>query len=283
MCRRPILRWHGGKWKLADWIIAHLPTHRVYVEPFGGAASVLLRKPRSYAEVYNDLDGEVVNLFRVVRDQGEALRRLLELTPFAREEFDLSYQPAAEPLEQARRTVIRSFMGFGSNMTKLTHARTPMRTGFRANSTRSGTTPATDWHNYPGTLGAVIDRLRGVVIEHRPATEVMRAHDGEQTVHYVDPPYVAGTRDQGDDYRHELTDADHACLAEQLCSLRGAVVLSGYRSPLYDRLYRGWRRIERQSYADGARARVECLWLSPRCPPVGLFDAVDSTDTVLYA
>lgn len=270
--RRPILRYHGGKWKLADWIIAHLPSHRVYVEPFGGAASVLLKKPRSYAEIYNDLDGEVVNLFRVVRDQGESLRRLLELTPFARTEFDLSYQPAADPLEQARRTVIRSFMGFGATLTKMTRAGAPMRTGFRAESTRSGTTPASDWHNYPGTLGAVIERLRGVVIEHRPATEVMRAHDGDTTVHYVDPPYVAATRDQGEDYRHELTDGDHIALANQLHSLRGAVVLSGYRGPLYDDLYRGWRRIDRPTYADGARPRLESLWLSPRCPLAGLFD-----------
>lgn len=278
MCRRPILRWHGGKWRLADWIIKQLPPHRVYVEPFGGAASVLLRKPRSYAEIYNDRDGEVVNLFRVVRDQGDALRRLLEVTPFARAEFDLSYQPASDALEQARRTAIRSFMGFGTNLTKMTRAGLPMRTGFRAGSTRSGTTPAGDWHNYPDCLADVIERLRGVVIENRPAIEVMHAHDGEQTVHYVDPPYVASMRDPGNDYRHELTDADHAALAGHLCSLRGAVVLSGYRSPLYDSLYRGWRRIERQAYADGARARVECLWLSPRCPPVGLFDAVDTLE-----
>lgn len=277
MYRRPILRWHGGKWR---WIIAYLPSHRVYVEPSGGAASVLLRKPRSYAEVYNDLDGEVVNLFRVVRDQGDALRRLLEATPFARAEFDLSYQPASDALEQARRTAIRSLMGFGTNLTKMTRAGPPMRTGFRACSIRSGTTPA-DWHNYPAHLADAMERLRGVVIENRPAIEVMQAHDGEQTVHYVDPPYVASMRDRGDDYRHELTDADHAELAGQPCSLRGAVVLSGYRSPLYDGLYRGWRCIERQAYADGARARVECLWLSPpRCPPVGWFDAVDTLEPV---
>ena len=255
--RRPILRWHGGKWILAPWIISHFPAHRVYVEPFGGAASVLLRKERSYAEVYNDLDGEVVNLFRVVRDRGSELREALAATPFARTEFCESYEPAADQLEQARRTVIRSFMGFGSNAHN-------QATGFRANSNRSGTTPAQDWQNYPDCLIAVIDRLRGVVIENRDASLVMKAHDGPQTLHYVDPPYVASTRDKGDDYRFEMDDAAHEELASCLNELDGFVVVSGYGSALYDALFEGWERVERQSYADGARKRTEVLWLNQR-------------------
>lgn len=268
-CRRPILRWHGGKWLLANWIISHLPAHRVYVEPFGGAGSVLLRKSRSYAEVYNDLDGEVVNLFRVARERGDELRRALELTPFARDEFVLSYTPTDDPVEQARRTVARSFMGFGSN----SHNKA---TGFRANSNRSGTTPAHDWRNYPDAFVAVVERLRGVCIENRDAVAVMQAHDGEETVHYVDPPYVAVTRDKGGDYRHEMTDADHEALAGELHKLRGSVVLSGYASPLYDELYRDWQRVERVALADGARARVEVLWLSPRCADADLFSRTTS-------
>jgi DNA adenine methylase len=252
---RPLLRYHGGKWRLAPWIIQHLPPHRVYVEPFGGAASVLLRKARSYAEIYNDLDGEVVNVFRVARDRGDELVRALQLTPFARQEFDLSYAPADDPVEQARRTVVRSFLGFGSN----SHNKA---TGFRANSNRSGTTPAHDWRNYPDKLRALIERLQGVAIEQRDALQVMAAHDSADTVHYVDPPYVATTRDAGSDYRHELTDADHVALAEHLHHLQGAVVLSGYASPLYDRLYADWQRVERHAHADGARPRIEVLFLS---------------------
>lgn len=262
MKTRPILRWHGGKWILAPWIIQHIPPHKVYVEPFGGAASVLLRKPRAYAEIYNDLDSEVVNLFRVVRERGQELKKLLELTPFARDEFKLSYEPSDDPLEQARRTVIRSFMGFGSNA----HNQT---TGFRANSNRSGTTPAHDWANYPDAMNFIIQRLQGVCIENRDAIDLMLAHDGVETVHYVDPPYMPETRDKGDDYRYEMTDNDHENLAAVLHDLKGHVVLSGYHSPLYDRLYSGWHKVERAAHADGARKRVEVLWMNTE--PMRLF------------
>ncbi len=249
---------------LANWIIRHFPPHRCYVEPFGGAASVLLRKPRSYAEIYNDLDGEVVNLFQVVRSRGHELALSLELTPFAREEFAESYEPSEDPLEQARKTVIRSFMGFGSNAHN-------QKTGFRANSNRSGTTPAQDWRNYPEALAMTIQRLQGVVIENRDALEVMSIHDGPETLHYVDPPYVFASRDAGTDYRHEMDDEAHIRLADALNGLQGFVVLSGYRTELYQRLYAGWRRVEANALADGASKRIEVLWLSPRCPAVDLF------------
>lgn len=265
---RPLVRYHGGKWKLASWILRHLPSHRVYVEPFGGGGSVLLQKPRSYAEVYNDLDGEIVNLFRVARDRGEALARACELTPFARVEFEQAYEPAGDQLEQARRTLIRSFMGFGSAGIG------GQSTGFRANSSRSGTTPAHDWMNYPAHLRAVVQRLRGVVIENRDALDVMRHHDGDDTVHYVDPPYVHETRSmrtRSPAYRHEMDDQQHQQLAAGLAGLRGAVVVSGYRCDLYDEMFKGWQRIDAAAHADGARDRVESLWLSPNCPAAGLF------------
>lgn len=260
-CRRPVVRYHGGKWKLAPWIIAHLPPHRVYVESFGGGASVLLRKQRSYAEVYNDLDGEIVNVFAMLRDRADELLRAIQLTPFARTEFVSSYESSDDPVEQARRTIARSFMGFGSA------AICGEKSGFRANSNRSGTTPARDWANLPDCLADAVERLRGVVIENRDATMVMQAHDGAQTLHYVDPPYMNETRSRGDhsskkSYKHEMTDAEHEQLAATLRALQGVVVLSGYRSAPYDRLYHDWQRIDRAAHADGARDRVESLWLS---------------------
>lgn len=262
---RPILRYHGGKWLLAPWILSHFPEHRVYVEPYGGGASVMLQKARSYGEVYNDLDGEIVNLFRVVRDHGPQLEERLRMTPFARDEFQLAYEPCEDALEQARRTMARSFMGFGSA------AASGAKTGFRANSNRSGTTPAHDWQNYPDNIAPIMDRLRGVVIENKDAREVMLQHDTPETLHYVDPPYVFDTRSMANPYckkgyRHEMTDDQHRELAATLRELRGMVIVSGYACPLYDEeLYSGWFRVERPALADGARPRVEILWMNDLC------------------
>lgn len=255
--KRVAFRYHGGKFKLRHWIISHFPEHRVYVEPFAGAASVLLAKPRCYAEVLNDLDGQIVNVFRVMRDYGYELRRKLELTPFSRDEFDAARMPTDDPMEQARRTIIRAFMGLGSNGVH-------QNTGFRANSNRSGTSPAHDWANYPECLDAITNRLRGVVIENRDATDCMRHHDSPKTLHYVDPPYVLSTRtDEKHDYQFEMTDDDHRELLRELKELKGMVVLSGYQNAIYGEMLSDWTLIEKNAHADGARDRVECLWLSP--------------------
>ena len=278
--KRPVLRYHGGKWKLAQWIIGQMPKHKIYVEPFGGAGSVLLQKPRSYSEVYNDLWGVVVNVFRVLRDpdQSKHLETLLRLTPYARAEFEETGDDAlalvADPVEKARRTIFRSFAGFGSAATNATHA-----TGFRANSNRSGTTPAHDWMNYPDHLAQFCRRLSGVVIENRPAIEVIQAHDTPQTLHYVDPPYLHATRNMqrgNAAYACEMTDVEHVELAQVLNSLQGMVMLSGYASSLYDELFTGWRRVERRAHADGARDRVEVLWLRNCAAPKSLFESLES-------
>jgi DNA adenine methylase len=262
---RPALRWHGGKWMLAPWIISHFPPHQVYTEPFGGAASVLLRKERAYAEVYGDLDSEVVNFFRVLRDTATAgaLTEALHLTPFAREEFEAAYEAATDPVERARRLVIRSFMGFGSD-----GATGDYRTGFRANSNRSGSTPAHDWRNYPAALSAMTDRLRGVVIEQMDAAQLMLKHDAPTTLHFVDPPYMMELRSRtnrrrgGGTYRHELSRHDHSALLDAVKSLRGMVILCGYPSALYDDALSDWRRVERPALADGASPRTEVLWIN---------------------
>lgn len=274
---RPVLRYHGGKYRLAPWVIGFFPPHRVYVEPFGGAASVLMRKPRSYAEVYNDLDAEVVNVFRVLREEASAteLTRLLVLTPFSRDEFEEAYTRADDPIEQARRTIVKSFMGFGSgaihdtreNGMRTRASTSKASTGYRSNCTRSGTTPAHDWSGYPAQIALFCKRMRGVVIENRGATKVCEQHDTPETLHYVDPPYPMSTRgDTGKDYRHEMTDDDHRALAAALHNVAGMVVLSGYPCALYDdELYRDWARHERPHLADGARPRTEVVWLNPAC------------------
>src|SRR5579872_631034 len=267
---RPPVRWHGGKFLISRAIIPYLPEHRLYTEAFGGGAGVLLRKPRSHAEIYNDLDDDIVGLFRVLQDAAQASRlvELLRVTPFARREFEITFDRSDDPVERARRLVIRSFMGFGSNAHSCTQ-RGHQSTGFRSNSNRSGTTPAQDWQNLPDAYPAIIERMRGVVIEHRDALIVLTRHDAPSSLHYVDPPYVHATRSMfkggKSAYRHELDGDGHARLLEVLRGLVGMVVLSGYANPLYDEVLNDWRRIEFKTYADGARPRTEVLWINPAC------------------
>lgn len=261
----PVIRYHGGKFRLAPWILQHMPAHRVYVEPFGGAGSVLMAKPRAYAEVYNDLDGDVVNLFRVLRcprRRGQLIEQLA-LTPYARTEFAMAMDPARNTVERARRTIVRAQMGFGSaGATKGT-------TGFRIDTDRPSSTAQHQWVAYPAQVAVVGERLQGVLIEQRPAIDVMRAHDGPDTLHYVDPPYLPSTRcARGNYYRHEMTAEEHAELLAAVRELRGMVMVSGYPSEIYTSALSDWRVVAMEARASGQRGtvkRTEVLWLNPAC------------------
>lgn len=268
--RRPVLRYHGGKWRLAPWIISHFPPHRIYVEPFGGAASVLIRKPRAYAEVYNDLDADVVNVFRVLRDPKKAklLAASLELTPWSRREFKDSYLPTKDPVERARRTIVRCFMAHGST------SRRANATGFRAMAYRQRQAASQDWVNYPGVIKEFVCRLQGVSLEERPGLEIIAQQDTPATLFYVDPPYVLSTRSSTQGgmksrrdraYVVDLEDADHEVLSRVLHGVAGMVVISGYRCTLYDALYDGWERFEKGATGDRGVRRTEVIWLNPSC------------------
>jgi len=265
--RRPIMRYPGGKWILARRIIPHFPEHRVYVEPYAGAASVLLQKPRAYAEIVNDLDGEIVNVFRVLQNREAAaeLERMVRVTPFSRAEFLLAYERNDDTVERARRALIRSFMGHGSDSVH-------RRSGYRSKSFRSGLPPAGDWRNYPNHIARFCERIQGVNVENRPALDLIRHVDGAGVLFYVDPPYVLSTR-QGGLYTYEMTDADHSELLASLLRVKGMVVISGYDHEIYRDTLQGWRAVRMDTYADGARKREEILWFSPNISPrrEGLF------------
>jgi DNA adenine methylase len=264
--RRPVLRYHGGKWRLAPWIIGFFPPHKVYVEPYSGAASVLLRKPRSFAEVYNDLDRDVVNVFRILRDPVKAKRlaELCALTPWSRDEFLQSYEPVEDELEQARRTIVRGYMAYGSTSRRLG------RTGFRAKAYRRNQTGAQDWTAWPAQVELFVERMRAVTIENRPALEVIAQQDSPETLFYVDPPYPQETRSSircaGDTeraYAHDMLAGDHRALAAVLHGVQGMVVLSGYACELYDQeLFPDWQRHEREAMADAGQWRTEVIWLN---------------------
>lgn len=266
--KRPVLRWHGGKWLIGEWIISHFPQHRTYVEPFGGGASVLLRKAPVANEIYNDLDDDVVNLFRILRDPEKAneLARLITLTPFSRTEFEEAYRKAKDPMERARLLIVRCYMGFAGEA-----AGTATATGFRANIRSTRQSPAGDLKTWPENIPRVVNRLRGVIIERMDALAVMTRFDTPETLHYVDPPYVHSTRAKRrmKAYNHEMTDEDHHALAKTLHGLEGFVVLSGYPSDLYAKeLYPDWEMRTKKSRTNGNQERTEAIWMNPRTSEV---------------
>jgi len=263
---RPVLRYHGGKWLLAPWIISYFPKHRTYTEVFGGGGSVLMRKARAANEIYNDKWDTVVNVFKVLRDPFLAaeLERVIRLTPFSRTEFDacgeIELGTIQDPVEKARRTILRSFAGFGSASTNAMHS-----TGFRAHSRRSGTGPSQDWANYPDQIKFFIERLKGVAIENRHFADVLQQQDDKDTLHYLDPPYVHETRNMrrgNANYAHEFTDENHRELAAVVHGLKGRVIISGYDCPLYQELFGDFFKASRVALADGAGKRVETLWMN---------------------
>jgi DNA adenine methylase len=261
----PALRYHGAKWQLAAWILRNFPPHECYVEPFGGSAAVLLQKPRSWLEVYNDLSHELCNFFRVLREQPETLIHRIEFTPYAFEEWRLSYEDDPDPVERARRFYVRAYMAIAGPTAQ-------WNTGWRRQKviTRQRNlkrmTPAAIIFMRTEHLYEVAQRLRGVQIECDKAAVVIARYDSPVTLFYVDPPYPAATRGRWSTtaYEFELDDAAHEALAGQLHQVAGMAVISGYRCELYDRIYADWRRLDITARVNGPGSAVESLWLSPK-------------------
>ncbi|MHB9144691.1 MAG: DNA adenine methylase [Symbiobacteriia bacterium] len=251
-----ILRYPGSKWRLARWIAANLPRHTSYLEPYFGSGAVFFTKAPSRVETINDLDGQVVNLFRALRERSGELADLVEATPWSRQEYYLSYETTGEDLEDARRFLVRCWQAFGS--------KTSDRTGWRNDvQGRQHTSCARIWRKLPDRLLAAANRLKDAQIENRPALEIIESHRQGGVLIYADPPYILGTRKGKRLYKHEMTDQDHVALLEALDAHPGPVVLSGYASPLYDERLARWGRKTAKATAERGLAREEVLWLNP--------------------
>lgn len=255
---RPALRYYGGKWNLAPWIISFFPPHLNYVEPCGGAASVLLRKPRSPLETYNDLDGNVVNFFRVLRDNPDELIRRIRLTPWARAEYELSLQLCGDDTERARQFFVTMWMSIGQ-------APTCTEGQFRSVANPYGILEI-GMRLQSDSLTKVTERLLGVQIENKTYDYILNRYDNVDALIYFDPPYVTDTRIQGKVYQFEWTDEDHEIAARHLYECQGYVIISGYACPLYTDLYErhGWQRHDKEAQTNSGGKRIESVWLSPR-------------------
>jgi len=255
--------WYGGKYSHLDWLLPLLPDCHHYCEPFAGSAAVLLNRAPSAVETYNDLDGEVCNFFRALRNEKENLIELISLTPFSREEFAISCEidPNLTELERARRFYVRA----RQVRTGLAQTASLGRWANCKNTSRAGMSGVISrWLGGIDCLSDIAERLLRVQIENRPATDVIQLYDSEETLFYCDPPYIHDTR--GDDcaYAYEMTDEQHRDLAEALNSAKGMVALSNYDCDLMDKLYpaRRWQKVygvEKTIHSTKGK-RVEVLW-----------------------
>ncbi len=256
--------WYGGKYNHLEWLLPLLPEAHHYCEPYAGSAAVLINRPPSPVETYNDIDGEVVNFFRVLRDQKDRLIEAIGLTPFAREEFYLAvtdYGPHLPDLERARRFFVRA----RQVRTGLAQTASLGRWANCKNTSRAGMSGVVSrWLGSVAGLPEIAERLLRVQIENRPALAVIKLYDSPETLFYCDPPYPHQSRGDSKAYGFEMTDAEHGELSQVLSRIKGNAAVSGYRCDLMDTLYKNWRCLEGSAKKCHSvkRLRAEALWVN---------------------
>ena len=269
---RAVFRYPGSKWGIADWIIGFFPEgyeKLVYLEPVAGSSAVFFNKRPGTVETVNDLDGDVVNLFRVLREQPEELKRVLTLTPYSRAEYDLSFLPCEEPVEKARRFMVRTTQAIGAKMDG--------KCGWRNHKQMKIGGTACKWAGITDTIDAAAQRLRGtttnlVQIERTDALRLIERYDNRDVLMYLDPPYVRSTRKSGRLYLHEMDDATQRALLALITKSRAKIVLSGYDSALYNEALQGWHKFTTMSQTTSTAMAEECVWLNyePPCRQISM-------------
>lgn len=262
-----LLNYPGAKWGMAKMIVNLMPKHRSYLEPFFGSGAVLFNKPPSAIETVNDIDGDVVNFFRVLREQPDELAEALALTPYARDVFDDAHENrGSSNFDRAYRFAVRSKMGHGF--------KTHRKTGFKIDVySRERSYCTKCWNRLPEDIMEAAERLKAVQIENRPALEVIQKFNHDNVLIYADPPYLMSTRNCRQ-YQSEMDEQDHVQLLDALKQHKGAVILSGYPSEMYDRELVGWNRITRKSYNQAHAQRTEVLWCNFEVPSLFQMEGV---------
>lgn len=249
-----ILKYPGGKWRIAEWIINQFPSHKVYCEPFFGSGGVFFNKTPSALETINDIDGNVVNLFKVCRERPAELAAVLELTPWSREEYKNCYDMTfGDEVERARRTVVRFHQSFGTSNSSLSSWR---------NSQSAGSPRVTaQWKELPRIVFDVCERLKDAQIENMDAFTLIERYNSPETLLYIDPPYLQGIRKRNL-YKYELNNDRHVELLELLKVSKSKVCLSAYDSELYNDMLEGWYSVEKRTQAQGGQIRTEKLYMN---------------------
>lgn len=256
----PVLRWPGAKWRIAEWAVGHLPHHDAYVEPYFGSGAVFFRKEPSRVEVINDLDGNVVTLFRVLREQPQELAALIALTPWSEQEYRECWTAlnagGLSDLERARCLIVVTWQQMG---------RKPVtqRSSWRFREVR-GQSPITAWATLPDRIQHATERLAGAQISQMPATRLIEQTQGPDVLVYADPPYLSEIRSGARMYEHEMRDrAQHDELIDALRAHLGPVVLSAYANEYYTSQLPGWHTVSTAARTQTNAQRAETLWINP--------------------
>lgn len=250
-----ILNYPGSKWRMADLIIQNMPDHKSYLEPFFGSGAVFFSKPKDVLETINDVDGRLVNFFRVTRDQPKKLQYLINQTLYSREEYERSIEVASDPVEDARRMAVRLWFGVGG--------KTSAVPGFRKNISWNGPYTAYEWTDMYNRIAIASARLKDAQIECMDAVDLVRQHNDQDTLIYCDPPYVSSSL-VDKHYEHDFSLEDHKRLLAAIKEHKGPVMISGYHSELYEKELRDWPEI-RQATKVGITTqkksdRTEMVW-----------------------
>lgn len=255
---KSILKYPGGKWRIADWIISHFPPHKVYCEPFFGSGAVFFNKRHASIETINDVDGNVVNLFRVCREFPHELARAIELTPWSREEFiaccDLS---VPDPIERARRTVVRFHQSFGTD----NHS----KRSWRNVQVSGGPRCSACWNDLPSAVSEICIRLKSAQIENIDALQLIERYNNPETLLYLDPPYPLNIREKNM-YRYEMTDSGHEQLLRLILKSKSKIIISSYDNELYNDTLKGWFTSVKSTVAQMGLHRTEKIYMNFQPP-----------------
>lgn len=269
---KAVLKYPGSKWNIASRIVELIPEHHSYVEPFFGSGAVLFNKAPSDIETVNDLDGDVVNLFRCIRENPDKLSCLVTATPYSRKEYDDTYidvDECFEPYEKARRFLIRCWQGYG-------YRTNGYKVGWKNDvQGRERAYALKKWYYLPEVINDAAERLRTVQIENRPAVEIIERFNYDNVFMYLDPPYVLETRSQHQ-YKHEMEDTDHELLLKTILKSNAKIMISGYESDMYNRYLSGWQKRTFASCAEGGSPRKEVIWMNyVPDSQISIFDCIE--------
>jgi DNA adenine methylase len=266
-----ILQYPGKKNSIATWIINRFPNDyqsMTYLEPFFGSGCIFFRKDRSAVETINDLDKEISNLFLQIRDNPEELVLLLMNTPWSRDEYNLSFEATDNPIEQARRCIVRFWFTIGANVR--------VKNGMRFEILRN-TGGLSNFHvSLPGIIAQASERLKHnrnsiVQIENRNVFELIPKYNRENVFMYLDPPYLLETRKNKRIYKHELTNDEHEELLKLICCSKAKIMISGYMNDLYCKYLSGWRLEQTIAKDQANNDKTECIWMNYMDSQVNLF------------